>query len=96
MDCLSLDQAGATATVDKKEGFMERRNTSLIVVLLIALTAVFVLYMSGGSSSTAVPSFAEQQKEVARLQKQITFLEQRVNLLYDRQTEPRRHKEELP
>jgi len=73
---------------------MTSQSTSLIIVLLITLTAVFVVYMSAGNSSSAVqPSFAEQQKDVAELKKQIAFLEQRVNLLYEQEAEPRRHKE---
>lgn len=74
---------------------MTSQSTSLIIVLLvIALTAVFVSYMSAGNSSTtAPPSFSGQQMEVAELKRQIVSLERRVDVLYERQTEPRRAKE---
>jgi len=74
---------------------MTGQSTSLIIVLLlIAFTAVFVSYMSAGNSSTAVqPSFAEQQTDVVKLKKEIALLEQRVNFLYEHKAEPRRYKE---
>jgi hypothetical protein len=73
---------------------MNRANTNLILVTLLAVMAVFVLYLSGASSPTPEPPpLAKQQDEVADLEKQIAFLEQRVQLLYERQAEPPRYKE---
>jgi hypothetical protein len=65
----------------------------LAVVLFIAVASVFVLYMSSGTPQTALsPPSAENQKEVAELKRQIAGLQERVNWLAERFTEPQRQK----
>lgn len=63
------------------------------VVLFVAVASVFVLYMSSGTPQIALSlSSAEHQKEVAELKRQIAGLQERVNWLAERFTEPQRQK----
>jgi hypothetical protein len=73
---------------------MKRESTTSLVVLLIALATAFVLYISLATSPTTIsPPSPEQQRDVAKLKKQLALLEERVDLLYERQAEPRRYRE---
>jgi hypothetical protein len=71
---------------------MNRENTHKAIVL-IALAILVLLYISFGTpqSSTPAPS-AAQQEEVAELKKQLAGLQERVNWLAERFTEPERQK----
>ena len=62
-------------------------------VVLIALAILVLLYISSGTpqSTTPAPS-TEQQKEVAELRKQLAGLQEKVNWLAERFTEPQRQK----
>ena len=72
---------------------MKRPSTISALLLSIALASVLMLYISGGTSPTATPaSPLEQQREIADLKRQIVGLEQRVNWLSERLTEPQRQK----
>jgi len=71
---------------------MNRENTHR-AILLIALAILFLLYISPGTpqSTTRAPS-AAQQKEVAELRTQLAGLQEKVNWLEERFTEPQRQK----
>ena len=73
---------------------MKRESTTSAVALLVALFTLFVVYILSGTTQTTVPAPSpEQQKEVSELKKQISLLEERVNLLLEWHAQPRIHKE---
>jgi hypothetical protein len=60
-------------------------STAVIVMAAI----LFILYMFGGRSQSSTPSPSpEQQKEVAELKKQIAGLQERLQWLEEKFTEP--------
>ena len=71
---------------------MNRENTHRAIVF-IAFAILVLLYISSGTpqSTTPAPSSA-QQKEVAELRKQLAGLQEKVNWLEERFTEPQRQK----
>jgi TolA-binding protein len=71
---------------------MNRENAHRAIVLT-ALAILVLLYISSGTpqSTTPAPS-AAQQKEVAELRKQLAGLQEKVNWLEERFTEPQRQK----
>jgi hypothetical protein len=76
--------AGVVLAMKRKERLMKRQNTISVVVLLIVLTAVFVVYRGPGMSQTTPPSgSAVQQTELAELKQQLAALERRVKTVED-------------
>jgi TolA-binding protein len=71
---------------------MNKENTRTAVVL-VALSIVILFYILSGTpkSTTPAPS-PEQHKEVAELRKQLAGLQEKVNWLEERFTEPQRQK----
>jgi len=71
---------------------MNKESTQKAVVL-IALAILVLLYISSGTPQSPTPaSSPEQQKEVAELRKQLAGLQEKVNWLAERFTEPQRQK----
>ena len=71
---------------------MNEQNSRRAVVL-IALSILFLLYISSGTPKPTTPAPSpEQQKEVAEMRKQLAGLQEKVNWLEERLTEPHRQK----
>ena len=71
---------------------MNRENTHRAIVLT-ALAILVLLYISSGTPQSTMPApSAAQQKEVAELRKQLAGLQEKVNWLEERFTEPQRQK----
>jgi len=65
----------------------------LVIVLCIVLASVLALYMSTGTSQTDLTSASlMQQHEIAELKKQVAGLQEKLNWLEERFTEPHREK----
>jgi uncharacterized protein YoxC len=73
---------------------MKRESTTSAVALLVAFVTLLFVYVSSGPTQTNVSaSTPEYQKDVAELKKQISLLEERVNMLLEWHAQPRIHKE---
>ena len=71
---------------------MNKESTQKAVVL-IALAILVLWYISSGTPQSTTPAPpAAQQKEVAELRKQLAGLQDKVNWLEERFTEPQRQK----
>ena len=69
------------------------KETTHKVVVLIALAILVLLYISSGTPQSNTPAASvEQQKEVAELRKQLAGLQEKMNWLEERFTEPQRQK----
>jgi hypothetical protein len=71
---------------------MNKENTRTAVVFVV-LSILVLLYISSGTPKSNTPaSSPEQQREVAELRKQLAGLQDKLNWLEERLTEPQRQK----